>query len=205
MERSFKADRIVRAVLSVLAAILVGAIGSGVWERMVRPAWEWTASKAVDLLGQLSMTFRDSIYSAAASEAFRNRAREHLELSMVFVAVGALIFLVYIRHRGFTILREALSDIADSPGWRRTYTVLLSALVVGVIIGLARGTYQSRIQSWSLRSIEILGGSTTVEETRKLRAKFFSVESAADFYAFVEAVRAIEQRTGVKLPDFEPL
>ena len=79
-----KLQTVTKVLGGFAAAILLGAIGSGVWERLLSPLLDGGYRATVDLVSHVSVAYKDNIY-LAASKGFR----EDLSLR-TFSLVGVL-------------------------------------------------------------------------------------------------------------------
>lgn len=80
-----------RWVIGLLGAVLIGAIGSGVWEMVVRPGLSGIARGVLTVLTFGSNTLRDAAYSTAALGA------ESLPALMLLYALALVPLLVMVR------------------------------------------------------------------------------------------------------------
>ena len=56
-------NKLVKIILGVIGTILIGAIGSGVWERFLSPLIDSTASRLASLFSLVSKSYANSLYS----------------------------------------------------------------------------------------------------------------------------------------------
>src|SRR6266852_2226704 len=59
---------VLKATLATLGAILVGAIGSGVWQELLAPGLRVTRNWILDLVSFVSRSFKDDIYAQVARD-----------------------------------------------------------------------------------------------------------------------------------------
>lgn len=87
---------ILRTTLGVLGAILIGAIGSGVWEHILRPSLSWTRDSVLNVASLGIEAFKDDIYREIA-QGFREAAsrRIYSRVILLYVTFYMLILVAY--------------------------------------------------------------------------------------------------------------
>jgi hypothetical protein len=196
---------------TLAAAILIGAIGSGVWETLLKPLLQNTAETIVVLFSWVSSTFKDSVYREAAVGF-----HEKYSLTLVIFIYGVTSGVLFIKLNE-NLLRswlrknlkasKEMDDITTKSMMINFFIVAiltLSILSMGIFI-TARESYINRITTWSLTSIERLNTSVSASEYAELKTQFYRVNDANDFYAFHLNLKQAADQKGVKLRAFEPL
>ncbi|QKQ25157.1 hypothetical protein [Candidatus Reidiella endopervernicosa] len=56
---------ILKVIVGIIVTIVLGAIGSGVWERILSPALDWIYRFSVGLISKVSIDYKNNIYEAA--------------------------------------------------------------------------------------------------------------------------------------------
>src|SRR5262245_29883165 len=85
-----KLHQIRKYILWLLGMVLLGAIGSGAWERILSPLLTYLSGAALRAIGSVSESFKDSIYYDAA-EGFHEEAAHEI-LSMIMGGIFAVSF-----------------------------------------------------------------------------------------------------------------
>lgn len=89
---------ILRATLGILGTVLIGAIGSGVWEHILQPALSWTRDSVLNVASLGIETFKDDTYREIA-QGFREAASGQVYFLLVLLYVMVLTaMLVIIWH-----------------------------------------------------------------------------------------------------------
>src|SRR5664280_2405003 len=93
----------------IIAAIILGAIGSGVWERFLAPASDATYRVLVGLISTVSLSYKDSIYEAAARGFNESYSLQLFSIFCLLLSLASLTALLTI-HRSYGRLTRSLID-----------------------------------------------------------------------------------------------
>lgn len=191
-------QKLLRILGSIFAAIVLGAIGSGLWEKVLSPLLSKASSVTVALISQISSTYEDSVYQRAAKDVS----------DLYAVKIAFLIFMfagfVLVALVGSRFLANA--NISDRLRARLHLLIGLNALTVGLtllfvsLFSVAKIDTSAQVKERSLRSIEILRPSVGEVEYVRLRARYYSMNSKADFLSFRDATVAHARNAGVTIP-----
>ena len=91
--------RLLQVLGGIAGAIILGAIGSGVWERLLSPALSWLSTSTAALLSSMSSAYEESIYVRAARDA---TDLYPMRLGMLILVLVGLALLVGIGLRAFS-------------------------------------------------------------------------------------------------------
>jgi len=160
----------------------------------------------------VSTAFKDSIYRDAA-QGFHEK---HSLILLVFfwgtlagVATGLLLMIKFMPRVRSILLRLRETNSQEPAGAQRLgvwLAVLAVASLFTALLFLAMmESYTNRVTTWSLTSLERLRAEFEPREYEQMRAAFFSVDNAQDFYAFHRVVVERAQRSHIKLHRFDPL
>jgi|LGVD01.1.fsa_nt_gb hypothetical protein len=107
----------IKILLGALATILLGAIGSGVWERLLSPALKETSNFITSTISSISKTYSDSIYSRASSITTYDQS-ENILLILLFVVFFALfIYAINSKKDNPRIARLHRAMVGPFQGW----------------------------------------------------------------------------------------
>lgn len=90
--------KVLRIAATSVGVVFLGAVGSGVWDRMGSDALDWTARAIITLIDALIGTYKDSIYREA-SLGFHEHAASTLYVYLLCVTAICIIFIVLQRRR----------------------------------------------------------------------------------------------------------
>lgn len=197
--------KLLKLLGALTLVLVVGALGSGLWERAFSPALDWVVGSVVRAIAAVSSGFSDYVYREAA-KGFHEKPSLVL---LSFVLVGAASYFSGAWFGMWTAEREERLRMAPSrlrsALTHRLMGFVLSALAIMVLILLMQASYSNRIATYSLNSIEILGASVTNATRLELRSQFFSMRRAEDFAKLNERLTSLAVQADVQLPDFDPL
>ncbi len=199
----------------VLGAILISAIGSGVWLRFLSPALSWFIDVVIQSLSFISGTFKDSIYREAAKGFHEAPSLETFTLCSalmtgVMVASAFALYALYTRKfkrsTSGKLSKEELSKIRRNT---KRYCVIGWILVL-VIICIYLPTcfkllYVGRITTQSLNSIDIIAPFIEQKEYLSLKSDFLRIKNAEDYEAFHRKMVELSDKHEIELSLIKPL
>ena len=190
--------RLLKIVGSLAAAIILGAIGSGVWEKILSPAISWLSSATAEFISTFSSSYENSIFQRAA--------RDMTDLYPVKI-VFLILFII-----GFSLvtsmLLQLLAKYSFQERTQRRLKFLLGAnglflgiaIVVMSFISIAKVDAAQKIKEKSFRSLEILRPYIGEQEYLVLRSTYYSIDNKSDFDVFRSLVRTHAGKINKKVP-----
>lgn len=190
--------RFLKILGSIAAAIILGAIGSGVWEKVLSPMLSNLSEWTVTFVGGINSGYENSIYQRAARDTTDLYTMKIAMLILVLVGT-ALVIAIALR----TLARSQVQERTQ----RRVHSFIsfqgLSlglALSLVAFVSLARLGVASQVKESSLRSLEILRPYTGEQMYLQLRSDYYSIESKKDFEAFKMRVLEHASKVSRKVP-----
>jgi hypothetical protein len=191
-------SRILKVLGSIFAAIVLGAIGSGVWEKLLSPAISRLSDATAALISSMSSNYEDSIYQRAARDT----------TDLYSIKIAFLIILAIGLTLVISIALRVLARASIHQRIQRMLNLLLGAqglmgglaLVVLAFISMAKVDTASRIKESSLRSLEILRPQMGDSEYFQMRSQYYSIEDKRDFEAFKTLVLEKARKASRKVP-----
>jgi hypothetical protein len=189
----------IKIIAGILITILLGAIGSGIWERFLSPMVDATYRGTVSLISSVYTGYLDSIYVSAARELPDVYQRKIAFLIIIIVA-SYLIF-VSIKHGNWK------SPFLNSLGIAASKILPLQGLLLGVVMlamsyfGLAKASYSQDIKSYSFHSMEILRPYIGESDYLTLKSEYYRIENSSEFQLFNEKIVDKSKEFKVKLPN----
>lgn len=204
-------------VIKIAGALVVGALGSGLWEIAFKDAFLWLGNRLLTLVSTVWHGYVDQLHKQIGSS--------HSDLLVVplfaFAVVsifGALIFSLARLFRTLHLAERHLrgDDIpprrsneerrAELQRLRRKARWVLMPMSVAAAFMLsvqaANTIYTRNASNWSARSIEILAPYIEPNQVLLLRSKLRAVDSASKFYALEDELQATAKRVRIDLPSF---
>jgi hypothetical protein len=221
-------SRIVKIALGGLAAILLGAVGSGVWERLLSPALHALSDASFRALGAVSSSFKDAIYAEAAKGFHEVPPLTMLALFLGLATTSLVAYSIFnvtdsfkrsnvdefeTENESHAALEAAIeankAHIAALERSLRRLALTIAFLSLAFFISasflVVRSWYINTITTYATNSIDIVAPASTPEEVLSLRSEFARVRVARDFYAFNDHLLSLSKRSGLPLPTFSPL
>jgi hypothetical protein len=186
--------RLLQVLSGIFGAVILGAIGSGVWEKILSPALSWLSTSTAAFLSSVSGAYEESIYLQATRDA---TDLYPMRLAMVIFVMVGLALLIGI---GLRTLSGSRFELHTQKRIKKFMTI--QGLSVGLsfvliaFVSMVRIDAAARIKEASLRSIEILRPYVGEEGYAQLRSTYYSVETKHDFEQF--KVRALDEAAKAK-------
>jgi len=185
-----------------LASVLLGGIGSGVWEYVLRPALTGGTSLLLNLATLGSHAFKDDLYREVALGY-----QETPSLTLLANFTGMLLAVVLIllaRRVGLRDPSSRLSRTATAIG-RSKLTVMLVLFLVGALsVDAIRQGYVNGAIAYYKQMSSVVAPYQDETQARTLRSRFALVQSKADYDALIQALQATATRAGVRFPSRRP-
>lgn len=177
-----------KTLLSTLGVILLGALGSGLWE-LLKPLlnWGWSGLLTISTLGLTSL--RDGIYANAAGDKSVGIAVAVQTLSSLTMLTGAAI-IGYIR----------ISFRPPSHPMAKLYYFSLLMGAVAFLVAGSRTAYVSQLASYSTKLEIIAAPHISENELKQLRAKSVQIDNRASYLAYIATLREKIEAAGEKAP-----
>ncbi|MBU6391666.1 MAG: hypothetical protein KGQ83_05460, partial [Planctomycetes bacterium] len=181
-------QKLLKIIGGIAAAILLGAIGSGVWERILSPGLNGFYRISVNVISSISLNYKDAIYKSAAKgfhETYSFRVFGIIGLLLVLAAL----FLVLVYINFWNTNRTSHFFAAFSNQWLRWQaTVVCLAFALAVMYGLQRHYAINKTVTYAIRSTDILRPKIGEQKYFELLAEFYQIRTAKQFYSFNEAI-----------------
>ncbi len=194
--------------LGIIGTIFLGAIGSGLWERIISPLIDKVMTLSINGINFFFITYKDSLYKEAA-----NGFHEFYSLQM-WILVLMTLPILYIRilqvHPANKVKNKRKQEtsfkvfINSKKGYWSIYAVTL-VLMVTIIFSTLRYRYINDTITYSLTSLEIINPYISKKESMLLRSQYFSIRDTNEFMLFNEKLQNIAKENKLNLHTFRPL
>jgi hypothetical protein len=191
-------NRVLKVIGSIFFTIVVGAIGSGVWEKLLSPAISRLSGATVSAIASISTSYEDSIYQRAARDT-----TDLYPLKITFLILLIVGLTLAISFTNGALSRSSLHERLQSRVRLLFGVQGLSgglALVVVAFIFMAKIDAASRVREASLRSLEILRPALGEAKYFEMKSDYYSIETKRDFQAFKSKALAVAVKTSRKVP-----
>lgn len=183
----------------VLSAIILGAIGSGVWSYIGDPSIKWVAESYISAAQYLNNGYYDYLHSNIGKGHSQTiEVKLKYKLDVIYILVIAIIaallsiqnLINYSKNHSTFPLSKLLFILAS--------IMMLQSMTTGI-----KDSYNNKAITFLERSIEILSPNTDTKTILELRAEYRSIEHANDFYQLHDKLIALGNEKKVRLPVFD--
>ncbi|MBB3020665.1 hypothetical protein FHR70_003751 [Microvirga lupini] len=192
-----------------IAAIVLGVVGSGVWENVVRPLLSWASEKLL-YIGTLGATsYLNSIYVDIARGQYERAALSNYLLTMGFasVSIGGLVTLYFLIR--FTRKREINLE-QSGPLYRRLERFnsffsmpIFLFLLTFLFVNFARDTYAVRAAN-HLVQVQTIVAPYVDERTRlELASRSAQIQNRDDYVKLLNEIDTIATKNKLYTPKFK--
>ena len=196
------AKTIPKILLGFVATVLVGAVGSAVWERVLSPLLNWLYRGSIDAISSVSLTYKNGIYKSAAMGFHETYSFRTFALIGLLVALVALVLC----YRGESGRRFTAGLFASHRGKIEGIALITCLAFTGMVLfSIGRHETVNRTVTYSIRSIDILRPYVDEKEYQTLLSQYYRIRTASAFYTFNQALVERAKLHNIELPEFEPL
>jgi len=212
--------RRIRPALTVFGALLIGALGSGLWELFLRDLLLALGNSVLSLVARIWGGYVDVLHQQIGNS--------HPDLLVVpifaIVVFGVLMTPWFLLAKVIRLLGDAERAIAgEGRRSRRTeeqatatlrrlkrhvFRVLipLSVLVTATFsVQIWHTSYTRNAANWVSRSIEILAPNLTPERVLRFRSDLRQVNTAKQFFKLEDELRNTAKDSSIELPSFQAI
>ena len=208
-------------ILSILVTILLGALGSGLWESVFKPLFY--------KMGKVLFTLLTFGLKRASDNVYKEAARGHHEfpsliiLMFIFVAIFAFFFnsgvnFYFELYSRDSSIEEALQKCVDKKNneyedciqevtrekvWLPIRLLALCAIFISVVL-LYRLMTIFRINlviTYYEQCLKICIPFLSAEEISKVEQRFALMESKEDYLKIIEKLGVVAEKGAIKLPE----
>jgi hypothetical protein len=180
---------ILKLLGGLLLTVLVGAVGSGVWEKILSPLLQYTSSEVSTALSLISASYADSLYSSAAAYPGTGRRGDTASLLFIVLLLAWISWSLHDKTEN-RLVRAFSNAIKMYKGWAGAACALIVLMIV--IIGNAKLVEVDRIQRENLTKLEVIRPNVGELTYLKLRAEFFGMKTERDFIAFKKSLKQVD-------------
>ncbi len=192
--------------LGLIGTIFLGAMGSGLWERVFSPLFDKLMELSINSINFFFFTYKDSIYNEVS-----NGFHEYYSLQL-WTLLLLLIPMLYVRilaiHPVQKQEKKNLSFITLFLVSKKGYWFIvgITFLVLAIMsFSMLRHKYINSTITYATTSMEILKPYITEQEYILLRSQFFSISNSKQFENFYIKINDLAKKNTLELHDFNPL
>jgi glucan phosphoethanolaminetransferase (alkaline phosphatase superfamily) len=175
-----------------MIAIIIGAIGSGLWEFFCSDSVQHITRVSVKTISLIFNSYRDNLHSQIGTGCKESIG----SLFIVMIVVGTVCLLsIHIVIKAYK--RSKFRSIFIAP-------ILLAICLLYLHIFI-RVSYTHKAVVYVERSIEILAPYINKQERLRLHGLYRSVDNAEKFYELYNTINEKAKNKSIKLTTFTPL
>lgn len=178
---------ILKAIGVTTGVVLTGAVGSGVWEKILSPLLQYTSSAVNLVLVRFSASYSNTLYSSAATYP---GTAHYADVSSMMVVLIFLIFIGWSLRSETGLVGAFIEGLTEPPG--RFCALFASICLVLIVILSIQKMEAGRIQRKNLTQLEIIRPTVGEQRYLQLRAQYFSMKTESDYIAFRKVLAPIE-------------
>jgi hypothetical protein len=179
-----KAKKIFKFILGTIGVILIGAIGSGVWEIILAPALKYIGNFITSTISSVSTVYSDSLYSKAA-----NITSSDDSLNAGFLILTIIFFSLFIyglnQNKENRIISSLLKFFVE-PWQVLSGPIVCGVFIVVTIFLMATDSTIFKIKNYSTKQMEIIRPYIGETQYLILRSDYLQIKNKKDFDSFLK-------------------
>ncbi len=200
-----KAKKIIKWIAGILGAILIGAIGSGVWSGILSPALYWFIDIVMRFLSGIFEGVKDNLYLKAA-ESLNEYYSFKIYNILHAVLIGLCVFLLFkISVLLFQRPEKKVSKSVTTKGVLISWQITVCVFIGVFFSFIVKSSYIYSIKAKSLNSLEIIAPFIEQKEYLSLKSDFYRIKNSEDYENFYKKMVQLSNKYQIELPLFEPL
>ncbi len=201
-----KDNKIVKYIIGLVVAVFIGAIGSGVWEQLLKPIFRFTSTKIIEIMTYIFKGYINDIYREASNGLHEYHS---LLLMTMIMFIFIMIYMKVMKKHPYSKDRRSKISIKISEFIKSNhgyyFVCVFSVTAISFLyISIIRDIYVNQIITYSNKSINIVSPYINENERLHLISDFSSVKNANDFSVFKNKIDAIANDNNLNLGKFIP-
>ena len=200
-----KSNKVVSWIAGTLGVIVLGAIGSGVWQLLGEPIVDSIVKFIVNSMDLFFSTYKDSIYSKASLGFHESSSNSIYTLFLFMISFVPIVFLL-----GRALGKKSSSMNYEVVNKRRSFLkivmvvniVLMVSMTLNVVTSIS---YVSRVILYVEVSLDRLAPYESSKRLAELKAQFREVSTAEDYYQLYNDIEKLLKSNGLKSRSVAPL
>lgn len=191
-----------------ILTIVLGALGSGLWEKVASPLFYTAGNVVGNYIGELDKSYENSFYSRIPLASVESHLSS-FPLVVSFITIIVAIFLILngwlnsdsVNSRGSLSEGYIFPFLINFFSKRKIVVVyMLIAFTAFTEYSFARSTYIDNVKRASLVSFELIRPFVDDAYFYKLRAKYFGISTKSDYVNFRAEIISVAESHQVKIP-----
>jgi hypothetical protein len=192
-----------KKLIWLAGTLILGALGSGLWEAVIRPSMLWFVTLMLNL-GTLGLSsLRDGIYVDVAKGSY-----EEAGLALLAMATGLLCgvstapLVISLASRARDANGRSTSVVVRV--LRKNWMLIAIPLIFGMIfcVNLFRVTYTAQAATYAEQLLQITDPYETERDRLLFRSELSQISSRDDYVRLVNKLKSIAASHNLKIPEF---
>jgi NADH:ubiquinone oxidoreductase subunit 5 (subunit L)/multisubunit Na+/H+ antiporter MnhA subunit len=210
-------SKIISTIKWVLGTIVLGALGSGLWELFISDLFNWLGLASLELATNLFTDSKDKLYERVSDGAVVSYLKLPatlitfilaILLPIIFLSNYIIEYLINSFNEGEEEHEEKYKEQYKSSGnltFRKYLIALMSIAVVLYALLAFRYLYTANAANFVEKSVDILAPHISENKKLALIAEYRSIKNSEDYEAIFSKLKDLEKEHGIELPEFEPI
>lgn len=181
-----------KIVGATIGTIILGALGSGLWEAVISPSLSMLSSSIAQWMASISTSYEESIFQLAAA------GESEMRVYRLQLVVGVLFCMLCFVAPTLSFWRRILDR---SRIQKIIFLVLIAAGAMNLAFRIPFVDTAREIRDYSMTSLEILRPHIGEEKYVLLRSDFMQIRNKRDFMEFQQQLETHRKDSGVWLPE----
>ena len=184
--------KIIKIILGLLGTIVLGAIGSGLWERVLSQWFDMLIIGTVKIMSYLISTYQDSIYADVAN-GFHEGSSVFIH-AIILMVPPIMYFWVWLNHphaQTDSTKNSIVTQFVRSKKGYYSLGILTLSFFFAFSISSFKILYTNQIVTQSLRYLDLVAPHLSEIEYRQLVAEFRSIKTKENYETFEKKIRSV--------------
>ncbi len=194
-------NRAIKILLGAIATIILGAIGSGFWEKVLSPLLSYISNKITNGISSISSSYSESIYKQASNLNLIN-SDGGLAYTLLFILFFCFL-LNALSSKSKNIAVSVIHKVILSgfTGWRGIF--YFASIIVMLIFMASRQLAVEKIQLYSSKQMEIVRPYIGEQKYFKLKSDYLKIENEVNFNYFLTELYAEAEAKSITIEKFK--
>ncbi|WP_046030604.1 hypothetical protein [Vibrio vulnificus] len=193
-------NKILKVCFAFLGTIFVGAIGSGVWEKLLSPLFSYLLGGITYLLSTISETYENSIFENASTISYDGQSGALFMFGMMFLGFACVFSSTNsLQHNAFAKAANLLLSTYVK-GWSGL-TVGVTILVFSVFM-LSKQASVFKVRQYSVKSMHIVRPYIGENSYYKLYSDYLLIKDKKGFDTFVTQIEQYDSKYQIGIEPF---
>lgn len=185
-------------IIWVVVTLILGALGSGLWELILRPALAFLGNSALDIVTLGLDSLRNDLYQEAARGQY-----ERVGISVLSAISGTLAGITIAAIvLPFLLKRRLSNQIVQRSTRQFAISLLMIFTTTFVLLLFQRVIYVNNAINYFEQLCLIVEPYQTEQERSLIRSEYAQATTRQEYVAIVERLAKIAKNNNAKIPEF---